>query len=84
LFITPQDNLVKYTGELDRGPSYNLFKFYRPLARGRNVYKFTDGSFSEHDPRDLTNVVAIYYGGTKNFVSQEEKNDLVAAGYSVT
>jgi hypothetical protein len=84
LFLTPTDNVVRYTEGITDGIAFSLFKFYEPMARGRNVYKFSDGSFTENDPRDLSDVVAIYYGGTKNFVSEAEKADLVAAGYTVT
>jgi hypothetical protein len=84
LFLTPTDNVVRYTEGIHDGLAYSLFRHYEPMARGRNVYKLSNGTFTENDPRDLSNVVAIYWGGTKNFVSEEEKVDLVAAGYTVT
>lgn len=58
-----------------------LFSYATPGARGKNIYKLTDGSYTDVDPRDPADYTKLYYGGHSNFVSAEEKADLVAAGY---
>ena len=55
-----------------------------PGKRRLNLYKLTDGTFTSVDPRDDSRVSKIYFGGHNNFVTAEEKSDLVAAGYEVT
>jgi hypothetical protein len=48
------------------------------------VYKLTDGTYTNVDPRNDNLVVKTYLGAHENFVTAEEKADLVAAGYEVT
>ncbi len=80
LFLTPSDTVAPSdwrNGEV----AQRLFRYAQPTNRGKNVYKLTNGTFTQVDQRDPTVVAKIYYGGTKNFVSQQEKDELVAAGY---
>ena len=58
-----------------------LFSYATPGTRGKNIYKLTDGSYTDVDPRDPADYTKLYYGGRINFVSAEEKADLVSAGY---
>ena len=58
-----------------------LFSYATPGTRGKNIYKLTDGSYTDVDPRDPADYTRLYYGGHNNFVSAEEKADLIAAGY---
>jgi hypothetical protein len=58
-----------------------LFSYATPGTRGKNIYKLTDGSYTDVDPRDPDDYTKLYYGGRINFVSAEEKADLVSAGY---
>lgn len=58
-----------------------LFSYATPGARGKNIYKLTDGSYTDVDPRDPADYTKLYYGGRNNFVSADEKADLVSAGY---
>ena len=58
-----------------------LFRYAEPTYSGVNVYKLTDGTFTEVEQREYDRVVKVYWGGTKNFVTQAEKDELVAAGY---
>jgi len=81
IFRPPTDDLVRWADYGGSGLGNRLFRFYAPEARGRNVYKLTDGSFTENEQRDLDTVSKIYYGGHENTVTQAEKDDLVAAGY---
>jgi len=80
-FRPPTDNLVRWADYGGFGLANRLFRFYAPGARGRNVYKLIDGSFTENEQRDMSSVDIIYYGGHNNPVTQDEKDDLVAAGY---
>ena len=82
LFRTPTDDLVYYAHNGGGGLANRLFGFYEPEPRGRNVYKLTDNSFTENEQNDPSVVSIIYHGGHDNFVSQQEKDDLVSAGYS--
>lgn len=58
-----------------------LWRFFEPEARGRNVYKLDDGTYTEVDIRDEGQIVKIYYGGHINEITAEEVADLTAAGY---
>jgi len=80
LFITPPDNVAP-TDWRNGSISNRLFRYAQPTIRGKNVYKLTNGTFTQVEQRDPSVVAKIYYGGTKNFVSQDEKDELVAAGY---
>jgi hypothetical protein len=83
-FIPPTENSLRYVERnQSQGSGYGLFKFYRPEPRGRNVYKLSDGSFTEVDQSDLSNVVRLFHGGHSHYVSDVEAAELVAAGYVV-
>lgn len=81
LFRPPTDNLVRWADFNGSGIEHALFKFYVPGARGRNVYKLTNGTYSENDQSDPTVVDTTYYGGHDNLVNSTERDSLVAAGY---
>jgi hypothetical protein len=82
LFRTPTDDIVHYADNGGTALANRLFRFFEPEPRGRNVYKLTDNSFTENEQNDESLVSVTYHGGHDNFVSQQEKDDLVAAGYS--
>ena len=66
-----------------RGSSIAGYGLLSRLAKGqrvRNVYKLNDGSFTTNQP-DEGDYQAVYLGSHNNFVSADEKADLVAAGY---
>jgi hypothetical protein len=65
-------------------PANRLFSRLEPGSRRLNVYKLSDGTYTSIDPRNDNAVVKIYFGSHENFVTAEEKADLVAAGYEVT
>jgi hypothetical protein len=84
IFIPPTDNLLQYTDRTQPyGLGYRLFRFFSPEPRGRNVYKLSDGSFTEIEQSDLSNVVKLFHGGSSHYVSDVEAAELVAAGYVV-
>ena len=58
-----------------------IFKYLKPFPRGRNVYKLTDGSFTEDQPGDMSKVEKIYHGGHIHELTAAEESDLQDAGY---
>jgi len=89
LFRTPTDNQVDYTGSdyhhLNIIPSnrliHQLYRHYTPGPRGRNVWKLTDGTYTENQPPEDTNIAIIYLGGHDHHVDDTERAALIAAGY---
>jgi hypothetical protein len=84
IFRPPADDQFAWADRRD--PSKDSW-FLSKLARGnraRNVFRLTDGTYTNTDPLDPTLVDKVYYGGHQHFVSEAEKADLVAAGYTVT
>lgn len=53
-----------------------------PSARGRNVWKKTDGTFTESQP-EAKDVVKVFFGGHLNEITAAEQAELTAAGYGV-
>lgn len=53
------------------------------MARGRNVFRLVDGSFTEVQPVDPSTVSRVFHGGASHYVSDDEADQLVAAGYTV-
>ena len=58
-----------------------IMAYLAPGRRGRNVFKLTDGSFTEDQPSDMTTVAILYHGGHVHEVSGDELTDLETAGY---
>lgn len=56
---------------------------FRGQARAVNVYKLTDGTYTEIDGLDPSIIDIIYRGSTQTEVSEDEAAELVAAGYDV-
>lgn len=90
IFRTPIDNEVALNGFDVDTPwteevrvAHDLFKFFRNSPRGRNVYKTKAGIYTEREPQP-EDIDIIYFGGHNNFVTPEEKANLVAAGYTVS
>ena len=55
--------------------------YLKPGPRGRNVFKLTDGSFTESDPFDPSLIAITYHGGHVHTVEGQELADLIAGGY---
>jgi hypothetical protein len=55
--------------------------FTRP-GRGINVFKLTDGTFTDVQPWDPSTVSVAYYGGHLYDIAQDELNGLIAAGFA--
>ena len=69
-------------GKFDEdSPENSLFRRLVRGDRAKNVYKLTNGTFTTNQPSDPSEYTVIYWGAHANFVSAEEKADLIAAGY---
>lgn len=63
--------------------SQKLFRHYGSRTKGRNVWKLTNGTYTEVQPLDPDTVAVIYHGGHIYVVSDAEATALTAAGYTV-
>jgi len=91
IFRTPTDNFVTpVLAELDikgnrlseeQRLANRLARHRQPTARGRNVFQFTDLSYTEKQPSDMSTVIKVYYGGHDIEVDATEVASLTAAGY---
>jgi hypothetical protein len=81
LFRPPATTEIAPADRHDMSVAGRLFRYAEPTYAGSNVYKLTDGTYTTVEQRDYSLIAKIYYGGSQNFVTQAEKNDLIAAGY---
>jgi len=87
IFTPPTDDFVQQAIMPDEFSStevrlaYKLYRHYAPTAKGRNVYKLNDGTYTENEPSDMTTVSVIYYGGHATEVTATEAASLTSAGY---
>lgn len=81
-FQPPTRDEVNYSDFFGRTVETRLFSRVTPSARGINVWKLNDGSFTEIEPA-FGNFVFVYYGGHIYDVTPQEEAELVAAGYGV-
>lgn len=51
------------------------------IPRGVNVFKLVDGTYTENQPTDYTQIAVWYMGGHSYDVTAAEVTALVAAGY---
>lgn len=77
IFRPPTDLYVTW-GEPDE---VGIFAYLKPWPRGRNVYKLTNGTFTESQPSDMDTVEKIYHGGHIHTIDANEEAELTAAGY---
>ena len=80
-FITPTDDFVRYGNPLEGGLQARFWRFFSPEARGRNVYRLNDGTYTEVDIRDEGQIEKVYHGGHVIEITAQEVSDLTAAGY---
>lgn len=76
-FRTPTDDFVYWAESYETGILARL----KPGPRGRNVFKLTDGSFTESQPMDNSLIAHIYHGGHIHPLTAAEETDLRTAGY---
>lgn len=55
--------------------------YLQPGEVGRNVFKLTNGTYTEDDPVDSAMVEKVYHGGHVHELTAQEVSDLTAAGY---
>jgi hypothetical protein len=72
---------VRWSDFQGEGIAHALFRFFEPEARGRNVYKLIDNTWTEVDQHDWSVVAKVYYGGHDILVDAAERAELEAAGY---
>jgi hypothetical protein len=84
IFRPPTDTEFRWASYYDESPEGFLGSKLKAGGRASNVFRLTDGTYTTIDPLDPSRVVYLYLGGHNNFVSAQEKADLIAAGYTVT
>ena len=76
-FEPPTDDFVTW----DAGKYDTILSNLKSGPRGRNVFKLTDGTYTESQPPTWEEVAVTYYGGHVYTLSAQEEADLIAAGY---
>ena len=76
-FLPPTDRFLVW----DDGTGTGIMSYLRPGDVGRNVFKLTDGTFTEDEPFDTTLIAKVYHGGHVHDLTATEVADLTAAGY---
>ena len=84
IFRTPVEDRFPWDNYRNSEPAHRLFAKADQGYRARNIFRLTNGTYTNTDPLDPTLVARTYYGGHDHFVTQTEKDELVAAGYTVT
>jgi len=77
-FTPPTRDEVVYFGD-DIGD--NLFSRLPATARGVNVYKLTNGEYTENQPADWEDIDKVFYGGHTTEITATEQSELIAFGY---
>lgn len=81
IFRTPSTTEIRAANRNESDLPTRLFRYAEPTYAGVNVYKLTDGTYTTVEQREYDRIAKVYWGGSANFVTTEEKADLVAAGY---
>lgn len=76
VFTPPTDNFVQWSDASD-----DRLYFLQSGPRGRNVFKLNNGSFTEYQPMNQDDIAITYHGGHVHTITQDEADDLIAAGY---
>jgi hypothetical protein len=84
IFRTPGEDRFPWDNYRNSEPAHRLFAKADQGYRARNIFLLTNGTYTNTDPLDPTLVNKVYLGGHNHFVTQTEKDQLVAAGYTVT
>jgi len=84
IFRPPVEDRFPWDNYKSSTPDHRLFAKASQGYRARNIFQLTDLSYTNVDPLDPTLVKTVYLGGHDILVTQEEKTQLVAAGYTVT
>ena len=84
IFRPPVEDRFPWDNYRNAEPAHRLFSKANQGYRARNIFRLNTGAYTNTDPLDPTLVERTYYGGHEHFVTQTEKDELVAAGYTVT
>lgn len=79
-FTPPTENGPRFVDP--KKPRDFLWSHVAPLKRGIDVYKLTDGTYTETLPSDRTTIAIWYHGGHQHVIDAAEETALIAAGYS--
>lgn len=79
-FTPPTDDFVVFGSTYD-DLAEDFFSRLPPTPRGRNIYKLSNGVFTENQPPFLSDAIITYYGGHTTEITQAEADDLTEAGY---
>jgi hypothetical protein len=81
IFRPPVNDSFSWSDRLNPVEGDFLFRKLVPGTRAKNVYKLLDGTYTTNQPPDPEDYITVYLGAHNNFVSAEEKADLISAGY---
>jgi hypothetical protein len=84
IFRPPVEDRFPWDDYKSSTSDHRLFSKASQGYRARNIFQLTDLSYTNVDPLDPTLVKAVYLGGHDIVVTEEEKTQLIAAGYNVT
>ena len=73
VFRTPATTEIAPADYRDISVPSRLFKHAQPTYAGVNVYKLTDGSYTEVEQRNYDLIEKVYWGGTLNVVTQADR-----------
>jgi hypothetical protein len=76
-FSPPTDDFVSWSTDWRDG----ILSYLKPGPRGRNLWKLTDGTYSENQPYSMDVVEKVYYGGHIYELTSAEEAELINAGY---
>jgi hypothetical protein len=81
IFRPPVNDSFSWANRHKPVPGDFVLRKLVPGDRAKNVYKLLDGSYTFNQPSRPEEYTRLYLGGHNNFVSAEEKQDLIAAGF---
>jgi hypothetical protein len=81
IFRPPLDKEFRWAKYGAKDTNSSFFGRMTPGQRASNIYKLTNGTYTTIVTRDSTPVEKVYHGGHENFVTAEEKAELISAGY---
>jgi hypothetical protein len=81
IFRPPVNDSFSWANRHKPVPGDFVLRKLVPGDRAKNVYKLLDGSYTFNQPSRPEQYTRLYLGGHNNFVSAEEKQDLIAAGF---
>jgi len=81
IFRPPVNDSFSWADRLNPVAGDFLLRKLVPGDRAKNIYLLNDGSYTTNQPAEVDDYVKVYLGAHNNFVTADEKADLVSAGY---